>query len=78
MMIAVLAKSIERALQDLNSMRCVDLFDKNTRKGVFLSGREFFVATDPVHLQGVRLSDYITAGSVSDEMVLTARSRMGR
>lgn len=75
-MIAVLASRVEQALTHLNSMRCVEEFDKVTNKGVFTSGRKFLVVTEPKALQGLRLSDYILAGAVGDELISVARGRM--
>lgn len=75
-MIAVLAKTAERALVDLNQQRCVKSYDQATRRGVFESDREFVIVTAPVHLMGLRLTDYRVCGEVSPELIRDARARM--
>lgn len=76
MLIAVLANKVEAALAALNSQRCVEEYDRATRRGVFTSGREFVVVTDVEQMMGLRLADYRVIGAVPEGMTVMARARM--
>lgn len=76
MLIAVLANRVEAALAALNNQRCVEEYNRATRRGVFTSGREFVVVTTPEHLAGMHISDYRVIGFPEPELVDLARARM--
>lgn len=75
-MIAVLAPNFQLAVYTLQRRGDLEEIDQIRMKGTFKSRREFIVATQPEHLLGVRLTDYIVIGEVPRILVECARARM--
>lgn len=75
-MIAILTHKVDWALDELKRNGNLESYSPSTRRGEFVSGRQFVIATAPEHVVGLRLSDYIVTGHPSDELREAARARM--
>lgn len=70
----ILAESVKQALARFRDQ--IDAFDGNNLTGKFTSQRNFIIATREESLEGLRFSDIIVVGNVSDRLLAIAKARL--